>query len=47
LYAFVVQCLEDSLGPEHQDLIPIYEKYANVLRKLNKETLAVEYETQV
>ena len=47
LYGFVAQCLEDALGQEHPDLIPVYEKYANVLRKLNKETLAVEYETQV
>ena len=46
LYSFVVNCLEDSLGTEHPDLIPIYEKYAAVLRKQNKETYAVELETQ-
>lgn len=47
LYGFVVSCLEDSLGNDHPDLIPIYEKYAQVLRKQNKEMYAVELETQV
>ncbi|MBT9588146.1 tetratricopeptide repeat protein [bacterium] len=46
LYSFVVSSLEESLGPESVELIPIYEKYAGVLRKLNREALAVELETQ-
>jgi len=46
LYSFVVSSLEESLGPESVELIPVYEKYAGVLRKLNREALAVELETQ-
>lgn len=46
LYSFVVNSLEESLGPESAELIPVYEKYAGVLRKLNREALAVELETQ-
>lgn len=46
LYSFVVSSLEENLGPESAELIPIYEKYAGVLRKLNREALAVELETQ-
>jgi tetratricopeptide (TPR) repeat protein len=46
LYSFVVSSLEENLGSESAELIPIYEKYAGVLRKLNKEALAVELETQ-
>ena len=46
LYSFVVSSLEESLGPESAELIPVYEKYAGVLRKLNREALAVELETQ-
>lgn len=46
LYSFVVNSLEESLGPESAELIPVYEKYASVLRKLNREALAVELETQ-
>ena len=46
LYSFVVNSLEESLGNEAPELIPIYEKYAVVLRKLNREALAVELETQ-
>lgn len=46
LYSFVVSSLEESLGPESAELIPVYEKYAGVLRKLNRESLAVELETQ-
>lgn len=46
LYSFVVSSLEENLGSESAELIPIYEKYAGVLRKLNREALAVELETQ-
>ena len=46
LYSFVVSSLEESLGPESAELIPVYEKYAGVVRKLNREALAVELETQ-
>jgi tetratricopeptide (TPR) repeat protein len=46
LYSFVVNSLEESLGSESSELIPVYEKYAVVLRKLNREALAVELETQ-
>ena len=42
LYGFVVNCLEETVGPEAIELIPVYEKYAGVLRKLNKEAAAVE-----
>lgn len=46
LYSFVASSLEESLGSESAELIPVYEKYAGVLRKLNREALAVELETQ-
>ena len=47
LYRFVVTSIEEKLGPDSVKLIPVYEKYAVVLHKLNQPSLAVELETQV
>ncbi len=46
LYNFVVNSLEENMGPEAAELIPVYEKYADCLKKLNRESTAVELETQ-
>jgi len=46
LYNFVVNSLEENMGSDAAELIPVYEKYANCLKKMNRESTAVELETQ-
>lgn len=46
LYGFVVTSLEEVLGHEAIELVPVFENYATVLSKLGKEDEAATYETQ-
>ena len=46
LYETAVGWLVDRSGPECLQLLPIYDQYATVLRKLERVELAVELETE-
>ncbi|MCA9791228.1 MAG: tetratricopeptide repeat protein [Candidatus Eremiobacteraeota bacterium] len=46
LYSFVVTSMEEALGGDSVELIPVLEKYASVLKKTGNEEEAVPYETQ-
>ncbi len=46
LYSFVVTAMEEALGGDSVELIPVLENYAFVLKKLGREDEAVPYETQ-
>ncbi|MBI3927405.1 MAG: tetratricopeptide repeat protein [Armatimonadetes bacterium] len=46
LYGFVVNSLEESLGPEAPELVPALERYAGILKQLGRESAAAQVETQ-